>query len=148
MHPFARYLPNALPILILLSSFARGSEVLPPRLYQITTETGMPHLDENLRYATTREKLCLNHQELSSFFPILHHKAFTGCKLDHEYRSGETVSYVLTCEEAHGMNGAARWQLSGAEIDGTLEVKLGGKNMTFYQRVTAKSLGECANEAR
>jgi hypothetical protein len=26
---------------------------------------------------------------------------------------------------------------------GQLDVKLGGKNMTFFQRVTAKPLGQC-----
>jgi hypothetical protein len=26
---------------------------------------------------------------------------------------------------------------------GTLNVKLGGKNMTFFQRMTAKLLGQC-----
>ena len=142
------YLAKALPILILFSSYAGASEVLPTGLYQITTEIGMPHLDENLRYATMREKQCLDHQELSSLFPILHHNAFTGCKLDQEYRHGKTVSYVLICEEAHGMSGGAQWQLGGAEIHGTLEVKLGGKNMTLYQRVTAKLLSECVTETR
>jgi hypothetical protein len=112
-------------------------------LYQVTTETAMPHLEENLRYATTRKELCLRHQDLSAAFPILRHEALRGCKLDHESRSGETVSYVLSCEGEHGTTGAARWEFDANEIHGTLEVKLGGKNMTFYQRITAKPLGEC-----
>ncbi len=32
-------------------------------------------------------------------------------------------------------------------ISGTLSVKFGGKNMTFYQRVTVRPLGDCASEA-
>jgi len=133
---------------LLLSSSGRASEMLPPRLYQVTTETGMPHLEENLRYATTRERRCLAHQELSSAFPILGHEALRGCRLDHEVRDGQAVSYVLSCDGAHGTTGAARWQLGADRIEGTLDVKLGGKNMTFYQRVTATPLGACSVEAR
>jgi len=131
----------------LLSPLARASEILPARLYQVTTETGMPHLEENLRYATTRERRCLRHQELSSAFPILQLAALKGCKLDHENKQGELVSYVLSCDESHGTTGTARWQVGAHQIEGTLDVKLGGKNMTFYQRVTAMPLGECLSEA-
>jgi hypothetical protein len=35
------------------------------------------------------------------------------------------------------------WQLSTDAIVGALEVKLGGKNMTFYQRVTGYPIGDC-----
>ena len=40
-------------------SLAFASDVLPPRLYDVTTETAMPHLEENLRYAIVHEKRCL-----------------------------------------------------------------------------------------
>ena len=42
--------------------------------------------------------------------------------------------------------GAAAWRIGEQRLRGTLTVKLGGKNMIFYQRVTAKPLGACAAE--
>lgn len=108
----------------------------------------MPHLEENLRYATTHEKRCLNHHELSSAFPILNHESLKGCKLDNGYRLEDAVSYLLVCEGGHGTTGAARWYLGADQIRGTLNVKLGGKNMTFSQHITAKPLGECVSEAK
>src|SRR5262249_41111535 len=48
-------------------------ETLPAQLYELTTETGMPHLEENLRYTTRHERVCLTHQSLSAAFPILQH---------------------------------------------------------------------------
>lgn len=108
----------------------------------------MPHLEENLRYAITHEKRCLSHQELSSAFPILNHESLKGCKLDKESRHEDTVSYLLICENGHGTTGAARWYLGADQIRGTLDVKLGGKNMTFYQHITAKPLGECVSKEK
>jgi hypothetical protein len=127
----------------MLAAQGDAAETFPSGFYQVTTETTMPHLDENLRYATMRERRCLNDQKLSSAFPIMAHNALAGCTLDHENREGEMISYVLSCGGGHGTTGAARWQLGTGEIRGTLDVRLGGKNMTFSQRVTARPLHEC-----
>jgi hypothetical protein len=110
----------------------------------LTIETGMPHLEENLRYAITHGIVCLGHEQLSSAFPILRHAALRGCRIDQEMSQVETVTAALICEEGHGTTGTARWQFGEAVIVGTLEVKLGGKNMTFYQRLTGRLIGDCS----
>ena len=120
-----------------------ASETMPARLYEVTTETGMPHLEENLRYAVTRESRCLTGPDLVSAFPILKSASLADCKLRHERRQSDAVSYVLVCDGGHGTTGSARWRVGEQLIVGTLNVKLGGKNMTFFQRVTAKPLGQC-----
>jgi hypothetical protein len=121
----------------------RASETMPARLYEVTTETGMPHLEENLRYTTTRERVCLTHQALAVAFPILDHPALRGCSLQNEARRGDSVSYTLACTGGHGTTGEATWHVEERRIRGILNIKLGGKNMTFYQRVTALPLGSC-----
>lgn len=136
----------------LLASMAPGSwawaaDSLPRRLYRVTTETGMPHLEENLRYLVTHETLCLAHEELFVAFPVLQQTSLEGCKLGHEQRHDEVISYVLVCT-GHPTTGKAQWKLGEYRITGTLEVKLGGKNMTFHQRVTAVPVGECSPGAR
>jgi hypothetical protein len=134
--------------LALIGPQVRASQIMPLRMYEVTTETGMPHLEESLRYTLTREKHCLAHQGLSDAFPILKSPALKGCKLDQESRRDDTVSYLLVCAGGHGTTGRATWHLGEHQIRGTLDVKLGGKNMTFYQRVTARSLGECGPGAK
>jgi hypothetical protein len=129
--------------LLSTSPAPRASETMPVRFYEVTTETGMPHLEENLRYTTSHEKVCLTHQALEAAFPILEHPALHGCRLQNEVRLGDTVSYTLACEGGHGTTGEAVWRIEAQRIRGTLNVKLGGKNMTFYQRVTALPLGKC-----
>ncbi len=109
---------------------------------------GKPHLESNLRYADTREKRCLSQQDLATAFPILQHHSLQGCKLDNETRNEDTLTYLLSCEAAHGKTGTAQWNLSKDQIAGRLDVRMGGKNMTFYQRVTARPLGECVAEVK
>jgi len=130
-------------VCVLATAAAPAVETMPARLYEVTTETGMPHLEENLRYTITKQRQCLAHQGLSSAFPILSHPALRGCRLEQESRDGATVSYLLVCEGGHGTTGDAVWKLGERQLRGTLNVKLGGKNMTFYQRVTARAVGKC-----
>ena len=137
-------LPGSLAVLLVLAAPAiPAAETMPAKLYEVTIETGMPHLEESLRYTTTTQKLCLTHQSLAAAFPILEHPALKGCLLQDELRQHDTVSYSLACGGNHGTTGDALWHVEDHRIRGTLNIKLGGKNMTFYQRVTALPLGPC-----
>jgi Protein of unknown function (DUF3617) len=129
---------------LLCAALWASDEALAPGTYEITARTVMPHLEENLRYATTRERRCLRGDALASLFPILRHHSLEGCKLGAETRSGGTIRYVLACASAQVATGAARLDAAADRITGSLEIKMGGKNMTFSQRIDAVRHGDCA----
>jgi hypothetical protein len=126
-----------------LVSASVGADSSNATLYELLIETGMPHLEENLRYANTTEQRCLSDRELAEAFPILKHESLGACHLEpgaHVDRS----QYRLVCAGTSGTTGEATWRFERNRSIGTLNVKLGGKNMTFYQRVTAHALHECS----
>jgi hypothetical protein len=49
------------------------------RLYEVITETGMPHLEENLRYATRIERM--DPSDLATAFWMLRDVSLQDCKL-------------------------------------------------------------------
>jgi hypothetical protein len=131
---------KAAALIAMSASIACAAASAAPRLYEMATETGMPHLDENLRYAVVRERRCLDTADLSRVFWMLDDVSLQDCRLA---KHGET-HYTLQCTAGHGTTGHARWQLDDADaLRGTLNVRLGGKNMTFWQRVTARAVGRC-----
>ena len=95
----------------------------------------MPHLEENLRYAVVREQRCLRLDQPASWFPILRHPSLEGCSLDERSR--------LVCANPEVASGAARLETAGGRVAGILEVKMGGKNMTFSQRIEAVRQRDC-----
>jgi hypothetical protein len=104
----------------------------------------MPHLEESLRYATTREQRCLKGDEpAAALFPILQHPSLEGCRLASERRRGDTMRYRLACASPQVATGNARLDAAPGRVAGVLEIKMGGKNMTFAQRVEAVRQGEC-----
>lgn len=103
----------------------------------------MPNLEENLRYTATRERRCLRNHELAAVFPILRHPSLAGCKLGDESRRGDTIRYLLVCASPQVATGVARLDAGAGRVAGILEIKMGGKNMTFTQRIEAVRQGEC-----
>jgi hypothetical protein len=132
-------------LVILPVMLARAAEGLRPQLYDVTTETVMPHLEENLRYAVTHEERCLGESQLATAFPVLSHPALAGCLLEPARVGAGVLAYDLVCEGAQGTTGGATWELSERRLSGTLHVRLGGKNMTFDQRITATLRGACSS---
>jgi hypothetical protein len=117
--------------------------VLSPGTYELTVETLLPHLEENLRYATTRQRLCLGTQDAATLFPILRHAAFTGCALSGGQLIEGRLEYTLACKNPQAASGFAQLSVSPARVDGVLEIKMGGKSMTLSQRITGPRVGAC-----
>jgi hypothetical protein len=103
----------------------------------------MPHLEENLRYATTHEQRCVQPSDLAALFPILRHPSLEGCHLDEERRHDSSIRYRLVCANPQVASGTARLDAAGERIAGILEVKMGGKNMTFSQHIEALRQRDC-----
>jgi hypothetical protein len=122
---------------------AHGAPPAGARLYELVTETGMPHLEENLRYAVRTERVCLDAADLSTAFWMLREVSLQDCRLQKAQQDDDSAAYLLRCDGGRGTSGGARWQLEPQRLSGTLDVRLGGKNMTFYQRIQARPLGDC-----
>lgn len=131
-------------LLILITAEAFGAATR----YDVTIETAMPHLEESLRYATRREQRCLTRAELVAVFPALDDASLNHCTLGDERRHDGASVWTLACTGGSGTTGRATWRFDGPQITGTLHVKLGGKNMTYWQRVTLQPLGECETRRR
>jgi hypothetical protein len=117
--------------------------VLNPGSYELTIETVLPHLEENLRYATTQQQYCLGTQEVTTLFPILSHAAFTGCTLTGGQSVEGRLEYALACKNPQAASGVARLSVSPTRVDGVLEIKMGGKSMTLSQRIAGPRVGAC-----
>jgi hypothetical protein len=129
--------------LVLAVAASEWDATLRPGVYEIVVQTTMPHLEENLRYATVRERRCLQGDGLASLFPVLSHDSLAGCALERAGRHEEAIRYHLVCQRPDVASGSAWLRLSPGRIEGVLQVKMGGKNMTFEQRIRAMRQGEC-----
>ena len=127
-----------------LASHAVTPVALPPGEYELTAETLLPHLEEALRYATTRTRQCLRAPDASDTFPLLRHPSFTGCSLVPDAKGSDGLHFSLHCANPEAATGSAVFQVDAGQLSAVLDVKMGGKNMTLSQRLHGRRLGPCS----
>ena len=116
-----------------------AADIPLPAKYQLQTRLSMPNLDENLRSAVNTQKVCIS--RVMDLFPVLMQPAFKGCRLG-DPSNGAESTYQLFCGSGGG-SGVVKLKKRGDRWIGRLSVKMGGKNMTFSQSVTAEPVGSC-----
>jgi hypothetical protein len=131
-----------------IGSHAAAPVAIPPGEYDLTTETLLPHLEEALRYATTRGSQCLRTSDATALFPLLRHQAFTGCALVRDGAAGDDLHFTLVCANPQAATGSAVFEVDGSRVSGVLAIKMGGKNMTLSQRLHGPRLGPCDESVR
>jgi hypothetical protein len=72
----------------------------PRRLYEVTTATSMPHLDESLRYATRTQARCIDIRDLSDEFWMLREVSLQDCRLLKVSESAEAAGATCWCVTA------------------------------------------------
>ncbi len=127
-----------------LSTSAATPVALASGDYDLTTETVLPHLEEALRYATTRARQCLHEPDATGIFPLLTHQAFTGCKLAPDPQASDGLRFLLQCQNPEAATGSAVFELDAASVAAVLKIKMGGKNMTVSQRIYGRRVGACS----
>jgi hypothetical protein len=127
-----------------LSGTAATTVAVPAGEYDLTTQTVLPHLEEALRYATTRARQCLHEADATSIFPLLRHQAFTGCALVPRAQASDGLHFTLHCANPEAASGSAVFEIDAGRISALLDLKMGGKNMTLSQRITGPRVGPCA----
>jgi hypothetical protein len=110
--------------------------------YELTTETVLPHLEEALRYATTRGRQCLQAPDATALFPLLRHPAFAGCGLVPD-AAADGLHFRLQCANPEAASGSAVFEAGTGRLAAVLQLKMGGKNMTLSQRLHGPRLGPC-----
>lgn len=124
---------------------AQGVErvAIPDGEYDLTAQTVLPHLEEALRYATTRARQCLREPDATGLFPLLLHPAFAGCRLVRDAQAGDGLHFALRCANPQAASGLAVFAVEGGSLSAVLELKMGGKNMTLSQRIHGPRVGPC-----
>lgn len=135
-----------LPVLLTPRGAGAEPSLLVPGRYDLAVQMVMPHLDE-MRRIVTHAQRCVTSATPEVLFPVLEQPALGGCALGYPRHAPDHSDYVLVCASARVASGTATLTRQGDGVFGLLTVKMGGKNMTFSQRVEAHRVGACAAPA-
>ena len=139
---------SLLLLLLVLPVIGATNNSIVNGLYRIESRLIMPNLAENLRYARQAESHCLQSESLptlqySLLLPILRHVSLTDCQLQPYRIQPKSIDLNLLCQGEKSATGVARIYVTGDLIRSNLDVRMGGKNMTFSQNSTAVRQSDC-----
>ncbi|MGE3773122.1 MAG: hypothetical protein AB7I32_09370 [Gammaproteobacteria bacterium] len=136
---FTAYFPLAVALLAQSAAADAPSTLLPAGEYALAAQMQMPHLEE-MRRTVDRHTRCLGDEDLLGFFPVMAQPALRGCSFGFPQERADGRRYVLVCQSARVATGTAELVRTRAGLVGQLRIKMGGKNMTFAQRVEGRLL--------
>ena len=136
--------------MLVLSAFsciaiqAEDEITVTPGSYDVTSTIVLPNLDENLTNSKTRDIVCLKSFKPEKLFPVLSHPSFTRCRLINQTSNiTGKKQYRLKCSNSQAATGSARIIISPDRITAQLKIKMGAKNMTMTQNVSAVKISRC-----
>lgn len=140
---------HTLPLLLLVLAVPAAADepsvLLPAGRYRLASQMQMPHLEE-MRRQVAHLTRCIADDDLRALFPVLDQPALRGCALGFPRALAKGMHYSLVCQSARVASGTADVERTRRGVIGMLRIKMGGKNMTFTQRVEAERLAPVCDE--
>jgi hypothetical protein len=134
----------AAAIAVLLMPVASASDTFPdPGLYRVEVRIALPNVQESAEpMIVTR---CIDSTALKSgqAFFVLSENPLAHCDLlDYAVNRG-TATYRIACPGPNRGRALAVFQTTHNAWRGSIEMNLGGKNMTMSETQSARRIGEC-----
>jgi len=116
---------------------------LEPGLYEITVRVELPNIIDPVdQRKITR---CITREEISGHdsFQIESETPLSMCQRTPICMGGQNAGFQVICKGASGGVALGDFTLSKNKFSGTIEMKMGGKNMTSVERQYGLRIGDC-----
>lgn len=129
-------------------SFAADETLLSPGEYEVNMRLELPNIED--MGASKTAKICvISGDEGSHGLVVLSDNNPLGkCPVSNIRQDADAFRFDIVCPGGNAALGWAKYVLWPDRFDGTIKMKMGGKNMTMTERQTGHRIGACSNEPR
>jgi uncharacterized protein DUF3617 len=123
---------------------AGDAAFLQPGEYQVSVRLELPHV-EDAGGATKPVSLCMTADAAGAhgLRVLSDSNPLRTCPVSNVRRSEDTLTFDIACAGGDAATGAARYTLRPESFEGSIAVKMGGKNMTMIERQSGRRVGGC-----
>ncbi len=124
-----------------LNSYATAMQ---PGLYEIQIETNMPNM-YNQEWEPTHVKECLTESDIKSGRAYRGPRGtqYSNCELLDYKNLNNKITYHSVCPGPNAPSGHGTFAYTDNMFKGTVNMQMGGKNMTMVQKYTARRVADC-----
>lgn len=118
---------------------------LEPGLYEIKVQVELPNVIDPAHKALSRR--CITRADLIRHdpFQIESDTPLKKCQRMPICMGGKKAGFQIVCGGGTGGVANGQFTLSNNRFSGTIEMNMGGKNMTVVERQSGRRLGDCRN---
>jgi hypothetical protein len=123
---------------------AQETAPLQPGEYQVSIRLELPHI-EGKGLVTTMASICVPPGDAGTqgLFVLSDLNPLRSCPASNVRRNGDTLTFDIACPASDAAVGSASYTIRAEHFDGTIAVKMGGKNMTMVERQSGRRVGNC-----
>jgi hypothetical protein len=130
-----------LPLFLLSAHATAGELPIQHGAYEITARLILPHLEQ---WAVDSTKIVCAGDGGAIPVPVLSaNNPFKHCAATGIRSSGDSLSYDIACAGRGAANAHAAYSVTPGGFVGSIDMVLGGKNMTMTEVQRARRVGEC-----
>jgi hypothetical protein len=123
---------------------AEETALLQPGEYQVIVRVQLPHI-EDMSDATKVDNICVTAGDAGTggLAVLSHINPLRKCPTSNVRQSGDTLTFDIVCAGSDAAVGSAKYTMRAEHFDGSIAVKMGGKNMTMIEHQSGRRIGDC-----
>lgn len=124
-----------------VAGHAEDKQVLVPGLYEVQMRLELPHLEDMAVSKTVG--ICINGSDTRGIVVLSDNNPLSRCPPSNIHNDGHKLTFDLVCDGPNQAIASADFALGADRFDGVFRMKMGGKNMTMFERQTGRRTGAC-----
>jgi hypothetical protein len=122
---------------------ASAAAALEPGEYEVSVRLDLPHVDGATASRTTPVCVTEGRNDTHGLTALSTNNPFGGCAASNIREDAGTLLFDIACPGPNAATASARYTFKEQDFDGTITMKMGGKNMTMTERQHGRRTGGC-----
>ncbi len=115
--------------------------------YEVQVKLELPHLEDAA--ANKVATVCVTPSPDTYGLAVLSdNNPLATCPAENVLQDGDTLTFDIVCKGGNAARASAKYTLAASSFDGTIAMKMGGKNMTMTETQHGRRIGDCPDADR
>ena len=120
-----------------------AKSLLTPGLYRVEVRIGLPNVQDTAAPMVLTRCIATDDLESGQAFFVLSDNPLKNCELLDYQPTGDTATYRILCQGPNMGSAVAVFDTTDRSYHGTINMNMGGKNMTMSETQFGKRIGDC-----
>ncbi len=125
------------------AALAADQATLAAGEYEVTVRLALPNVEDTRVSKTVRNCITANGSGSRGLGVLGDNNPLSACPVRNVRGQQKELRFDIVCPGSNAAIGMARFTLAPTGFEGSIDIKMGGKNMTMSERQVGRRIGDC-----